>query len=92
MLRDRTVAPFRNSVSGVRSQVSRVMCHVSSVTYHMSLTPTATAFNPSPANSPTMTAVWFAKTPPLKKQKKVIEKNKLNFEQNLQILEPLLFH
>ena len=48
-------------LSGVAFQVSRVTCHVSCVashmshgTCHMSLTPTATAMDPPPANSPTM--------------------------------------
>ena len=34
--------------------MSCITCHVTCVTCHLSLTPTATATNPSPANSPTM--------------------------------------
>ena len=38
----------------VRCHVSCVTCRVSPVTFHMSLTPTATATDPPPANSPKM--------------------------------------
>ena len=53
-----------------RFQVSHVTCHQSPVTCHMSLTPTATATDLPPANSPTApkgwhqrhSGGWFAKT------------------------------
>jgi hypothetical protein len=40
-------------VSGVRCQVSHVLNCLSPVTCHMPLMPTATATDPTPANSPT---------------------------------------
>ena len=48
------VSGVRYQVSSVRCQVSYVTCQVLRVTCHMSLTPTATAAEPPPANSPTM--------------------------------------
>ena len=41
----------------------RLRCHMLSVTCHMSLTPTATAMDPSPANSPTMHSRIVRKDP-----------------------------
>ena len=38
----------------LNKQVSGFICRLSSVTCHMSVTPTATATDPPPANSPTM--------------------------------------
>ena len=50
-------------VSWVTFHISCVLCPVSPVTCHMSPTPTATATDPSAANSPTLcTLGWFAKT------------------------------
>ena len=47
----------------VTCHLSGVMCQVSRVTCHLSLTPTATATDPSPANSPTLcTAGWFLRS------------------------------
>ena len=37
-------------LSGITCQVSQVMCRMSHVTCHMSLTPTATATDPPPAD------------------------------------------
>ena len=41
-------------MSIVTCHLSRVICHQSPVTCHLSLTPTAAATDPPPANSPTM--------------------------------------
>ena len=47
------VSCFMCHVSGVRCQVSHVLNCLSPVTCHMPLMPTATATDPTPANSPT---------------------------------------
>ena len=43
--------------------MSPVICHVLPVTCHLSITLTATATDPPPANTPSLYTVgWFAKT------------------------------
>ena len=49
-------------VSCVTCHVSPVTCHLSPITCHLSLTPTATATDPPPTNSPLCTVGWFTKT------------------------------
>ena len=72
----RIVAQYRNGqkrkVKNVMCRVSRVMCHVSRVTCHLSLTPTATATDPFPANSPIMhSRLVRKKTQKFQKQKNI---------------------
>ena len=50
-------------LSPVTSNLSPVTCHLSPTTWHMSLTPTTTATDPSPANSPTMHSRMVHKDP-----------------------------
>ena len=51
-------------VSGVRCHMSRVTCCVSPVTCHLSLTLTATATEPPPANCPIMHIRLVCQNPP----------------------------
>ena len=44
----------RNGQKRQKKQKKYIMCHVIHVMYHLSLTQTATATNPPPANSPIM--------------------------------------
>ena len=63
----------------IMCQVSNVMCYVSDVNCHMSLTPTATATNPPPANSPIMHSRLVRKDPKIGtnfKRQKIIETTK----------------
>ena len=41
-------------------KMSHVLCHVLRVTLHLSPTPTATATDPPPENTPLCTEDWFA--------------------------------
>ena len=57
-------------MSHVTCQVTRVMCHVSYITFHvscvachLSITPTASATDPPPANSPNMHSRLVPKDP-----------------------------
>ena len=50
-------------MSTIRCHVSHVMCHMSRVTYYLSITPTATATDPPPANSTIMHSSLFTKSP-----------------------------
>ena len=50
---------------------------MSRVTCHMSLTPTATAIHPPPANSPTMHSRLFQKDPTTRKSSKQEKSSKL---------------
>ena len=50
-------------VSYVTCHMSHVKCHVSRVACHLSLTPTATATDPPPANSPIMYSRLVRKEP-----------------------------
>ena len=54
---------IRCQVSDVRCHVSCVTCHLSYVTCHISITPTVTAMDPPPANSPTMHIRMVRKDP-----------------------------
>ena len=49
--------------SGVTCHVSYITCHLSHVTCYMFLTPTATATDPFPANSPTLHSITVCKDP-----------------------------
>ena len=67
-------AIFKNKIScitchmsHVTCQVSHVLCHVSRVTCHLSLTPTATATEHSPANSPPMHSRLVCKDPQIRR-------------------------
>ena len=51
-------------------RVSYVTCHVPHVMCHLSLTPTASATNPLPANSPTLNSMLVLKVLKKKRQKK----------------------
>ena len=62
------------------------MCHLSHVTCQMSLTPTATAANPSSANPPTMQIGLFVKT------KKTVGQFYPPFEQKYEVLTPLYLY
>ena len=51
--------PHKKNISPVTCHVSCVTCHMPQVTCHILPTPTATAPNPFPANSPTMDSRLF---------------------------------
>ena len=57
------VSQIMCKVSGVRCLMTHVACHLLSVTCHMSLTLTAKATYPPPANSPIMHCRLFHKDP-----------------------------
>ena len=71
------VSGVRCHMSGVMCCMSGVMCCVSTVTCHLSLTPTATATDPPPANSHIMACTLRKK---YKKQKKQENKSPVHLE------------
>ena len=82
-----------------KRQNKKIICHMSGVaccvlrvTCHLSITPTATATDPPPANSPIMHSRLVAKTPPKKnanykklskRQKKYLVKHERNLNNKL---------
>ena len=76
-------------VSHVTCQMSHVKCCMPHVTCHMSLTPTAIATDPPPANSPTLHSRMVCKD---KRFFLNARPFKLHSEPQFSILSPLCFH